>query len=983
MKKLGLFILSFLLISNAFSQYKLIETDKSTTDKKEGGMMDVSIPYSKYQFDNGLTLIINEDHSDPVVSVNLTYRIGSSTNYADRTGITYIIANLFNQGSKNVESGEFEKTIRNYGGESNIYFEKDRTTLATTAPSSLLETILWMESDRMGFFTDAISEEIFFKTKEELIQFVVDSLNNNKLGPNITKLEETLYPYSHPYSWPLFGKVEHLNNIKLNDLKKFFLDWYGPNNAILTISGDIENDDVLKLVNNYFGGFAKAKNSTNAIEHNISRIYMNDASSLFKDRYYSYEYDVENPVLKIVYPTVEKYNDYQLYFDYLAKSLNERKSVLYEQLLVSRLAKSFNVVHKSYMHSGELIIEVEANGDTSLSVIKDVVVKAIASSFDPLAGVDEKKELKPEEIEAIEKKRMQIQKRLQWEVYDDLFSYMNNYKFQKLKSLELTKAKAEKLTEYELYKNNPGFLNKDLEKTRMINPDMLMRVVSDYIIDKPKVIISVVPFKKKELVAGKNNFTHHNLQTIIEHIDEKDLKSIQQKSQEKDSPKIKKVSKRNTPSYNLSTYQNGLRIITAKTNDGEMLNISLYINTKKFDDPFQNYLSTEVVKEYFIERKKYNQFGEQDIPFSEISNNMDVYTSDFGVVLSLSTLNQDIMLTREFFNELLRESGNSVINPESAFNRLNTANANVSSKRILAYPQITDSCTLSREVLGGEDPLKIMTGFIAESIPALISPENSILVISGNVDEAQLMDFLENFRQWFKPNFEMPDAGYVNNPEDVEEKQNEKEVITGNPIFIVKNDNIKTPKVIIKYMDIPYQNFEEAVKGNLLNYIIGRKGDFENKANFLQGDFMRKKNKSYYLSFNSNEGNVAKSINSVISELDYFGENKIQGKIYRALKNQYLYNGFTSYEENSQKSEFVYNSIISEYPDEFFNKQRKKVKWTWKNAFRKFADANLNSENYKIIVVGNEDKLKKELTNSGFKNIVVIDNTKKTDHFNH
>ena len=244
MKKFLLLNILLLTSTFIFSQ-KLIHSVES--------LNDFDIPYEVWQLDNGLTVIVHEDNSDPIVHVELTYHVGSNREQIGMTGFAHFFEHMMFQGSENIEDDEHFKIISESGGTMNGTTSKDRTNYYQTVPSNQLETALWLEADRMGFLLDAVTQEKFENQRNVVKNEKKQTQVNVPYGMFWEIKDQTLYPKGHPYSWPIVGYVDDLERVTLDELKDFFLRWYGPNNAYLVISGDVKSEEAITLSEKYFG----------------------------------------------------------------------------------------------------------------------------------------------------------------------------------------------------------------------------------------------------------------------------------------------------------------------------------------------------------------------------------------------------------------------------------------------------------------------------------------------------------------------------------------------------------------------------------------------------------------------------------------------------------------------------------------------------------------------------------------------------------
>ncbi|MDH3552072.1 MAG: insulinase family protein, partial [Gammaproteobacteria bacterium] len=213
----------------------------------------IVIPYRKYQLENGLTVILHEDLSDPLVHVDVTYHVGSGREEVGKSGFAHFFEHMMFQGSENVGDEQHFKIVSEAGGTLNGTTNTDRTNYFQTVPANQLEKMLWLEADRMGFLLDAVTQEKFEVQRETVKNERGQRVDNQPYGQLTERVNEALYPEGHPYSWQTIGYIEDLNRVNVNDLKAFFLRWYGPNNATLTIGGRYDEAQALTWIKKYFG----------------------------------------------------------------------------------------------------------------------------------------------------------------------------------------------------------------------------------------------------------------------------------------------------------------------------------------------------------------------------------------------------------------------------------------------------------------------------------------------------------------------------------------------------------------------------------------------------------------------------------------------------------------------------------------------------------------------------------------------------------
>src|SRR5215217_1706401 len=209
------------------------------------------IDYKKFVLPNGLTLLVHEDHSVPIVGVNLWYHVGSRSEQRGKTGFAHLFEHFFFNGSENYPHG-FREAMDDLGANNrNGTTNTDRTNFFEDVPVSALERTLFLEADRMGFLAGNITQEML-ERERGVVQNEKRQGENQPYGRAFTRIAETMYPYSHPYSWSTIGSMEDLNAAKLEDVKEWYATYYGPNNAVLSLAGDITLDRAKELVTKYF-----------------------------------------------------------------------------------------------------------------------------------------------------------------------------------------------------------------------------------------------------------------------------------------------------------------------------------------------------------------------------------------------------------------------------------------------------------------------------------------------------------------------------------------------------------------------------------------------------------------------------------------------------------------------------------------------------------------------------------------------------------
>lgn len=213
----------------------------------------LQLPYTQFTLPNGLHVILHEDHSVPVVSVNVWYHVGSAREKAGRTGFAHLFEHLMFMGSGHVAPGEFDQLLESAGGNNNGSTENDRTNYVIDVPSNALELALFLESDRMGYLLDSMTPKTVDAQRDVVKNERRQNVENRPYGlAESVVLTEMLYPEGHPYHWPVIGYMPDLTAATYDDVVGFFKTYYAPGNASLVVAGDINTADARRLVEKWF-----------------------------------------------------------------------------------------------------------------------------------------------------------------------------------------------------------------------------------------------------------------------------------------------------------------------------------------------------------------------------------------------------------------------------------------------------------------------------------------------------------------------------------------------------------------------------------------------------------------------------------------------------------------------------------------------------------------------------------------------------------
>ncbi|WP_449301175.1 M16 family metallopeptidase [Pseudaeromonas sharmana] len=424
--------------------------------KAEPGSL--AIPYQKYRLENGLTLILHADHSDPLVHVNVTYHVGSSREQQGTTGFAHFFEHMMFQGSKHVGDQQHLQLIQQAGGSVNGQTGNDVTRYYQTVPANELERVLWLESDRMGFLLEAVSQKKFEIQRDTVKNERAQRIDNPPYGRIGEVMGESLYPRDHPYSWPVIGYIDDLNRVDVNDLKRFFLAWYGPNNATLTIGGDFDPAQALAWVEQYFGPIPTGP----AIPRLTPR-----PVSLAADRHVTLQDRIQQPVLLVSIPThALPQSDDAAALLLLGEVLGGSKnSLFYQQLVKTGLAVQASADFSCRELDCRLDLTLVPNTQrlTSLKPLAEQAARLLANFAE--RGVRA----------------------------DDLARVQGILKAEAIWRLESVAGKVDELSDGEVMQGDPQAGLAQIRQLQAVTGEQVMQAYRRHIAGKPAVWLSVIP----------------------------------------------------------------------------------------------------------------------------------------------------------------------------------------------------------------------------------------------------------------------------------------------------------------------------------------------------------------------------------------------------------------------------------------------------------------------------------------------------------
>lgn len=422
------------------------------------------LDYEKFTLENGLDVILHVDRSDPIVAINLAAHVGSARELPGKTGFAHLFEHLLFLDSENLGYGGLDMMNTRIGGEgTNGFTTTDMTQYFQAVPADALEKIVWAEADKLGWFINTVNQNVIDREKQVVKNEKRQRVDNQPYGHNFYVIGKAIYPEGHPYSHTVIGSLDDLESATLQDTKDFFAKWYTPGNVTVTITGDFDPAEAKELVTKYFGEIPAGETQAERVIEPVS--LTETKSFLHEDNFATV------PQLTLVWPTVPEYHPDSYALSVLTTYLTDGKRAPFNEVLIDEQQLTTNVGTYNYEKelAGEVYMFISPKAGEDIDELMPAIDQAFARFEEN--GIPE---------DALER----IKTEAEVGVYDEIQSALG---------------KAIALSEYNLFRDDPGYLDDDIAALRAVTAEDVMDVYNRYIKDKPYVATSFVPKGSPEL----------------------------------------------------------------------------------------------------------------------------------------------------------------------------------------------------------------------------------------------------------------------------------------------------------------------------------------------------------------------------------------------------------------------------------------------------------------------------------------------------
>ena len=890
----------------------------------------ISLPYKKYQLENGLTVIIHEDDSDPLVHVDVTYHVGSAREELGKSGFAHFFEHMMFQGSDNVGAEMHFKYVTEAGGTLNGTTNSDRTNYFQTVPVNQLEKMLWLESDRMGYFLDSVTQEKFDIQLSTVKNERGQRVDNQPYGRYFEQLQGALYPYGHPYSWPVIGHMDDLNRATMPDLKQFFLRWYGPNNATLTIGGAVKAEEILPMVQKYFGTIPAGP----AVEKMAKAPAKLDA-----DRYVSMEDNVHLPLISMTFPTVYAGHPDEAPLNILADILgNGNNSLLYQSLVRPQIAVNASAGHRC----------MELACTFSLSALPH------PASGKNLADIEQ---LLRQNLQQVAERGVKP---------EDLARAKTRVEARSIFGLQSVAGKVSQLAYNEIFFGEPDRIASLLASYEAVTAEDVMRVYRQYVQNSPAVISSVVPRGKTELIAAADNFTAQRFDPAnVTTAEPLPMRYAAHTFDRKVVPQAGANPAILLPDTWTTVLDNGIQVLGSVSDETPTTSILLRIPAGSFHNTVEQAGLASMMAALLNESTENYSTEQMSMALELLGSSVSFSASDNELNVFISSLSRNLPQTLQLVQEkLLRPAFNA-----EDFNRIKQQrlqslaqaqkNASYLAERAVSKLMFGDSIA-GQSSMGSAESLQAMT---LEQVSAFyqthVKPQGAQLVTVSDLPQPQLQSLLADMApQW---QGKAPELALALPAPAIQQ----------GAIYLVHKDQSPQSEIRIVRRTMPRDLTGDFYRAGLMNFTLG--GNFNSRINLnLRED------KGYTYGARSGFGGdqqvglftasaavradvTRESIEEFLKELNNYQQNGMTAAELNFMRSAVNQSEALRYETPNAKLGFMAQMLEFNVGPEFTRERNQILQQASLEQINALASQYLSPSEMVIVVVGEADKLKPEL----------------------
>ena len=706
--------------------------------------VSLSVPFEKYTLPNGLTVVLNQDKSDPIAAVAILYHVGSAREVPGKTGFAHLFEHMMFQKSENVGEDQLFKMIQKAGGTLNGGTSQDQTVYYEVVPKNALEMVLWLESDRMGYLENTVTKEAFINQQNVVQNEKRQNYDNQPYGYNRMVIAKNMFPQGHPYSWLTIGEMQDLANATVEDVKAFHHRFYTPTNATLVISGDIDTALIKPLVMKYFGEIPAGEKIEKREPMNVT---LTETKKIFHE-----DNLAKAPQFTMVFPTVEEYSKDSYALNYLGELLaGSKKTPLYKIIVEEKkLAGRIGAYNGSQELTGTFTISVPANPGVSLAEVEKAIFEGFARF--------EKDGFQEEDLTRIKAQ-----------------NETNFYG-----SFESVMGKAFTLGGYQMYKGDPGFYMNDFLAGQAVTMDDIKAVYNKYIKGKNYVATSFVPKGQVNLVAEGSVSAGIVEEDVTKATQQKDVKVAEDpivKTKTSFDRSVAPIPGTDPvitlPNVWTGQLSGGMKLYGIEKNELPMIDYQIVIEGGHLLDTPEKAGTANMLASMLNEGTKNKTPEQLEDAIGLLGASINVYSGTENTTISVGTLAKNFGKTLALVEEMLLQPRWDSVQFPIVKNRIITT-----IKRNKANPTYLASTELNKLIYGDRSILAVQSSGTEESVNSIsmedikkmyeasFSPSNAKFLIVGDVQKDRVEKALADLNaHWAAKDVQIPEVKAIPAPE--------------------------------------------------------------------------------------------------------------------------------------------------------------------------------------------------------------------------
>ncbi len=752
---------------------------------------EFSVEYEKFTLDNGLEVIFHQDDSDPVTAVALTFHVGSSREKEGKTGFAHLFEHLLFLESENLGKGGLDQMSSRIGGSgANGSTSRDRTNYFQTVPNDALEKMIWAEADKLGFFINTVTEAVVAKEKQVVKNEKRQVIDNQPYGHANYVIGKNMYPEGHPYNWQVIGSLEDVQSATLEDVKEFYNTWYTPNNATLVIAGDFDPAQAEEWVHKYF----------DEIPRGIEIEPLEDRPAVItetKKLYYEDNF-ARLPELRMYWPGVDLYHSDAYALDILMELLATGKKAPFNQVLIDEkeLTSTVFMFSNNSEIAGEIAFVTRAFPSTDLNEVYDAVQEAFTRF---------------EEEGFTEGDLNRIKAGIETQFYNGLSSVLG---------------KAFNLAQYNIFANDPGYINEDIKKTLAVTSEDVMRVYEQYIKGKDFVATSFVPRGQTDLILEGSELAIVEEEVIAESGADESFTLPEETDFERtpssfdrtveppygESPTIK------IPEIWEAELSNGLKVYGIENTELPLVQFELKLKGGLLLDNPNKVGVANLVAEVMTRGTANKTPEELEEAINDLGASININSGQQSISITGNTLSRNYSATMALVQEMLLEprwdETEFDLAKQSTLSQIAAQSANPNSIATNTYNKLIygEDNILSNNPIGTTESVEAITiDDLKQYYENSFSPSLASYMVVGSVNERAVTSALRGIQEgWAAKEVQLPELNFPDAPSESQ-------------VYFYDVPNAKQSVIRFGYLAMPVTD-EDHYSATVMNYILGGGG---------------------------------------------------------------------------------------------------------------------------------------------------------------